>query len=339
MVGLPFRYRNDIEIRYQTGNPMGAYSSWASFALAHHYIVWYACDKLGINWYTAPYVLLGDDISFGDERLYREYRAILRTLGVEVSEAKTHESETLCEFAKRLYYKGEEITPFPFRGLKACKTDIFQLTNLFSQESRRGYPFGGTSPLRARSYQEYIFRLRKQYNKLSLCRNSVLLATSFLTLIEYQTSRVEGAKALSTIRQAMNLPDREIPDFDSRRFLGFCYLSILMGNSSHFGELDKDSVETKSKRIEWRPPEDGRKTWKDYYPIAELSLYFDKSRDHLRKVLSSDMTNLFIPVKGAPIPQMVVKHLGVPAPFSAFSVRETHKVVVGTGRAVRKVIS
>lgn len=37
MVGYPF----DIEgkkVSYSVGNPMGFYSSWASFAVAHHYI-------------------------------------------------------------------------------------------------------------------------------------------------------------------------------------------------------------------------------------------------------------------------------------------------------------
>lgn len=29
---------------------MGAYSSWASFALAHHYVVYYCCRELGKDW-------------------------------------------------------------------------------------------------------------------------------------------------------------------------------------------------------------------------------------------------------------------------------------------------
>jgi len=32
---------------YSVGNPMGAYSSFPSFALAHHYIIYYCCRVLG----------------------------------------------------------------------------------------------------------------------------------------------------------------------------------------------------------------------------------------------------------------------------------------------------
>lgn len=47
MSGLPFRSPDKVERYYNVGNPMGAYSSWASFALAHHYIVMKACENLG----------------------------------------------------------------------------------------------------------------------------------------------------------------------------------------------------------------------------------------------------------------------------------------------------
>lgn len=42
MVGYPFDYK-DEKLSYSTGNPMGAYSSFNSFALAHHYIIFYIC--------------------------------------------------------------------------------------------------------------------------------------------------------------------------------------------------------------------------------------------------------------------------------------------------------
>jgi len=48
MVGLPFVYQSRT-LKYGVGNPMGAYSSFASFALAHHYILYYCCQELGIS--------------------------------------------------------------------------------------------------------------------------------------------------------------------------------------------------------------------------------------------------------------------------------------------------
>jgi len=76
-------------------------------------VVYRACQRAGVNWLKCRYVLLGDDILIGDPSVGREYRALVAELGVEVSEAKTYVSQDLCEFAKRLLYKGSEITPFP----------------------------------------------------------------------------------------------------------------------------------------------------------------------------------------------------------------------------------
>lgn len=47
------------------------------------------------------YVLLGDDIVIADDDIARAYQELLRELDIEISEAKTHVSPDLCEFAKR----------------------------------------------------------------------------------------------------------------------------------------------------------------------------------------------------------------------------------------------
>lgn len=48
MVGTPFDFGSE-KISYSVGNPMGAYSSFNSFALAHHFIVYHCCKELGIS--------------------------------------------------------------------------------------------------------------------------------------------------------------------------------------------------------------------------------------------------------------------------------------------------
>jgi len=100
MSGFPFETQQD-SIYYSVGNPMGAYSSWASFTLAHHYLLYYICFKNNMNWKTSKYVLLGDDIIIGDDELARLYKETLVLIGVDFSEQKTHTSPFLCEFAKR----------------------------------------------------------------------------------------------------------------------------------------------------------------------------------------------------------------------------------------------
>jgi hypothetical protein len=47
MVGFPFS-TEDGPVSYSVGNPMGAYSSWASFAVAHHYVIYDCCRELKI---------------------------------------------------------------------------------------------------------------------------------------------------------------------------------------------------------------------------------------------------------------------------------------------------
>jgi hypothetical protein len=53
MVGYPFDFNQvgkvSEKIFYRTGNPMGAYSSFNSFALSHHYLIYYCCRKLDID--------------------------------------------------------------------------------------------------------------------------------------------------------------------------------------------------------------------------------------------------------------------------------------------------
>lgn len=107
MVGYPFDLQREVDgvksINYSVGNPMGFYSSWASFAVAHHYVMFECCARLKIPYKEAKYVLLGDDILIGDRQLASAYLEMITSLGVEISSIKTHQSADLFEFAKRLF--------------------------------------------------------------------------------------------------------------------------------------------------------------------------------------------------------------------------------------------
>jgi hypothetical protein len=46
MVGHPFKVSGEERfISYSSGNPMGAYSSFNSFALTHHYLIYHLCKE------------------------------------------------------------------------------------------------------------------------------------------------------------------------------------------------------------------------------------------------------------------------------------------------------
>jgi hypothetical protein len=138
MVGYPFDYEGD-KISYAVGNPMGFYSSWASFAVTHHYVMFYLCKELGIDFKSAPYFLLGDDIIIGDRRLGEAYISLMDSLGVDTSPAKTHKSDKLFEFAKRWFYNGEEISPFPISAIKESGKKYYSLTALLCAEEKKGW--------------------------------------------------------------------------------------------------------------------------------------------------------------------------------------------------------
>jgi len=104
-------------IRYAVGQPMGAYSSWAVFAISHHALVRLAARRAGLGVQFSRYALLGDDIVINHHDVAKEYRALLDAIGVSVSDAKTHVSDDTYEFAKRWIHRGLEVSPAPLGSL------------------------------------------------------------------------------------------------------------------------------------------------------------------------------------------------------------------------------
>lgn len=107
------------EYKYSTGQPMGAHSSWPLFTLSHHLVVQVAAKRAGACTHSLfnDYCLLGDDIVIHHDDVAREYKKILNTYDVPISDAKSHVSKDTFEFAKRWFHKGTEVTPYPIVGL------------------------------------------------------------------------------------------------------------------------------------------------------------------------------------------------------------------------------
>lgn len=106
---LPTRF-----LRYAVGQPMGAYSSWAMLALTHHAMVQFCARRAGIQGWFDLYAVLGDDIVIADSRVASKYRALCKTLGVEIGLAKSLVSRgKTLEFAKKLFFQGEERSGLP----------------------------------------------------------------------------------------------------------------------------------------------------------------------------------------------------------------------------------
>lgn len=86
---------------YAVGQPMGAYSSWATFTLCHHLVVQYSAKQVGKPTFFKGYRILGDDIVIMDKEVAQQYRTNITILGVSISEAKSHVSTDTFEMAKR----------------------------------------------------------------------------------------------------------------------------------------------------------------------------------------------------------------------------------------------
>lgn len=119
-------------------------------------MVFVACARAGRKWRTARYVLLGDDILIGDARVAKQYLRILKVLGVETSPSKTYVSKWMCEFAKRLLFKGREVTPFPVSSVSDQWWSVPLVVSALRGEVRKGYfPLNGI-PSAVRALQESV---------------------------------------------------------------------------------------------------------------------------------------------------------------------------------------
>lgn len=105
-------------VRYGTGQPMGALSSWASMALVHHSLVQFA-NYLAFSkteWFST-YLILGDDIDISvSEPVAIQYQNICAEFGITIGIAKSLKSnENFFEFANRRFSPSGDISPLSVR--------------------------------------------------------------------------------------------------------------------------------------------------------------------------------------------------------------------------------
>jgi len=139
MTNYEFLHKNtDTRIKYGAGQPMGAYSSWPIMALQHHCLIVYSALLCGVN-PSGKYVVLGDDVVIADTQLANKYTQVMAELDVPISKMKTHKSKEICEFAKRWYYRGSEITAFPLHSISNNLKRYYLLQNSLEDAKRKGY--------------------------------------------------------------------------------------------------------------------------------------------------------------------------------------------------------
>lgn len=133
--------------RYSAGQPMGTLSSWASFALTHHVVVQIAAMRAGHNRLFQGYVILGDDIVIADCDVAEEYRDLMAWFHVSINDTKSMVGTGAAEFAKRHFWKGQEVTGMPGSLILLAGTRLSGLRVLADVALRRGWEISGQSVL------------------------------------------------------------------------------------------------------------------------------------------------------------------------------------------------
>jgi len=123
LLSLPFKVpflKKAVEVVFQIGQPLGAYSSWPTFALTHHGFVQYCAKRAGVSkarWFRR-YAILGDDVIIAHSEVAQIYKELMILLGVKISAHKTITSDNgSCEFAKRFLWKGVDVSPVSFKEI------------------------------------------------------------------------------------------------------------------------------------------------------------------------------------------------------------------------------
>lgn len=108
-----FKWTSPVgDLYFRRGQPMGVYSSWPAMAITHHLLVRWALTRKGLS-YKNRYALLGDDLLIVGDEEFNAYKEVVEISGLILNESKTFQSKVMFEFAKRFFYKGIEISPFP----------------------------------------------------------------------------------------------------------------------------------------------------------------------------------------------------------------------------------
>lgn len=168
-------------VKYSVGQPMGALSSWAALAVTHHYLVQVATESVGIKTWFRDYCIIGDDIVIFNKEVAQAYKTLMGRIGVPINMVKSIVSRNgTFEFAKRVFWKGYDVSAVPVRLLDTTRIELSSLQTLMLSELKR-FPHMREPRhlvgMRGRGYRtkahlyDYLWRLSKGV------RNTLLFAT------------------------------------------------------------------------------------------------------------------------------------------------------------------
>ncbi|QKI79982.1 RNA-dependent RNA polymerase [Erysiphe necator associated mitovirus 34] len=192
-------------VKYAVGQPMGAYSSWATFALTHHLVVQYCFWKCGKS-HTKKYILLGDDIVIADDDAAAMYIKTMGELGVGISLQKTHVSKNSFEFAKRWWVEGTEVSPIQLSALATSIAKVHTLVPvLVTMLQRLGRPSDDMWSIIFDIYLNYYSSAKG--GNAPLARKLVIKAKLFWTTSMMLKGRLSLNAGLKQISELIGISD------------------------------------------------------------------------------------------------------------------------------------
>jgi len=132
-------------VKFNAGQPLGALSSWAAFAVTHHILLLTAARLEGKSISFRDYRIIGDDIVIAKHAsVAQRYIQMMSDLSVPFSSEKSVLPEqcnggNACELAKRLFVDGTEITPVPPEAILDGLASPSGMKVLIEQGISRGY--------------------------------------------------------------------------------------------------------------------------------------------------------------------------------------------------------
>jgi hypothetical protein len=103
-------------VSVEKGQAMGLNPSFPLFGLTHNLILIAICKNVG-RIPVDTFRVLGDDVVIADDEVLKEYKNFLRDYEVPISESKSVSSRIVGEFAGRIIWKCQDITPIKWRKL------------------------------------------------------------------------------------------------------------------------------------------------------------------------------------------------------------------------------
>jgi hypothetical protein len=127
-----------LTVRYGTGQPMGALSSWAALALVHHALVQFAAWRVGEFPYNG-YLVLGDDVIIAGSKVGWAYYHICESFSILIKLFKSFKSfKGMFNFANQTYVGRTNISPLSLRE-EVGITSLPARAELFCRALRRGW--------------------------------------------------------------------------------------------------------------------------------------------------------------------------------------------------------